>query len=157
MRALWRVVAVVIAALLTLTFAVRFLLIDYFFRRAGLSLGFALLEAVAIAGAGHLARRRRPGLALSFVIGYPVFGTVCFLVGLLKVNVATMVAVTVVFALAGIFAVYERGEGREESGGRRGFPSFSPLPSPLSLLPSPLSPLRAPRSPLPPLAPRPHS
>lgn len=107
MRALWRVVAVVIAALLTLTFAVRFLLIDYFFRRAGLSLGFALLEAVAIAGAGHLARRRRPGFALSFVIGYPVFGTVCFLVGLLKVNAATMVGVTVVFALAGVFAIYE--------------------------------------------------
>src|ERR1051326_7819370 len=124
MRALWRVIAVAVAALLTLTFAVRFLLIDYFFRRAGVSLGFALLEALAIAGAGHLARRRRPGLALSFVIGYPIFGTVCFLVGLLKVNAATMVAVTVVFALGGIFAIYENfqsGEGRAESGA-----AFSP-------------------------------
>src|SRR5947209_15426190 len=107
MRALWRVVAVVIAALLTLTFAVRFVLIDYFFRRAGLSLGFALLEAMAIAGAGHLARRRRPGLALSFIIGYPIFGTICFLVGLVKVNGGTMVLVTTVFALAGTFALYE--------------------------------------------------
>ncbi len=107
MRSLWRVVAVVIAALLALTFIVRFLLIDYFFRRAGLSLGFALLEALAIAGAGHLARRRRPGLALTFVIGYPIFGTVCFLVGLLKVNAITMALVTIVFALAGIFAIYE--------------------------------------------------
>src|SRR5689334_20401840 len=107
MRGVWRAVALVIAALLTLTFVTRFLLIDYFFRRAGVSLGFALLEAIAIAGAGHLARRRRPGLALSFVIGYPIFGTICFLVGLLKVNGLTMVAVVVVFALAGIFALYE--------------------------------------------------
>ena len=145
MRALWRVIAVVIAALLALTFVVRFLLIDYFFRRAGLSLGFALLEAIAIAGAGHLARRRRPGLALSFLIGYPIFGTVCFLVGLLKVNAGTMVSVTVAFALAGIFAVYENrqsGDGRAESGDK---PSPLPaLPSPISALPSPLSPLPSP-------------
>ncbi|HEX3111400.1 MAG TPA: hypothetical protein VHU41_20015 [Thermoanaerobaculia bacterium] len=107
MRGAWRAVALIIAALLTLTFVTRFLLIDYFFRRAGVSLAFALLEASAIAGAGHLARRRRPGLALSFVIGYPIFGTICFLVGLLKVNAATMVLVTVAFALAGIFALYE--------------------------------------------------
>jgi len=107
MRGAWRAVALIIAALLTLTFVTRFLLIDYFFRRAGVSLAFALLEAIAIAGAGHLARRRRPGLALSFVIGYPIFGTICFLVGLLKVNAAMMVLVTVAFALAGIFAVYE--------------------------------------------------
>ncbi|HEV8435976.1 MAG TPA: hypothetical protein VGR95_21390, partial [Thermoanaerobaculia bacterium] len=135
---MWRAVALVIAALLTLTFVTRFLLIDYFFRRAGVSLAFALLEAIAIAGAGHLARRRRPGLALSFVIGYPIFGTICFLVGLLKVNAGTMVAVTIVFALAGILALYENfqsGERRRESGDR---------PSPLSLLPSPLSPLPSP-------------
>ncbi|HEY2093582.1 MAG TPA: hypothetical protein VGJ81_17040 [Thermoanaerobaculia bacterium] len=117
MRPAWRVVAILIAALLTLTFIVRFLLIGYFFGRAGASLGFALLEALAIAGAGHLARRRRPGLALSFVIGYPLFGTVCFLVGMLKVNAATMLVVTIVFALAGIFALYENwqsGEGRAQ-------------------------------------------
>jgi len=107
MRGAWRAVALIIAALLTLTFVTRFLLIDYFFRRAGASLAFALLEAIAVAGAGHLARRRRPGLALSFVIGYPIFGTICFLVGLLTVNAAMMAAITVVFALAGIFALYE--------------------------------------------------
>ncbi|HEX3583512.1 MAG TPA: hypothetical protein VH087_17205 [Thermoanaerobaculia bacterium] len=107
MRAAWRVVTLLIAALLTLTFATRFLLIEYFFTRAGGAIAFALLEALAIAGAGHLARRRRAGLALSFVLGYPIFGTLCFLVGLLKVNGATMGLVTVALALAGIFAVYE--------------------------------------------------
>jgi hypothetical protein len=132
MRAVWRVVAVVIAALLTLTFVDRFVLVEYFFRRAGLSIAFALIEALAIAGAGHLARRRRPGLALSFVIGYPIFGTICFLVGLLKVNVATMLFVTIVFALVGVFALYENlrsGEGRAESG---------EVLSPLSALQSPI-------------------
>jgi hypothetical protein len=107
MHGRWRVVGLIIAALLALTFVTRFLLIDYFFRRAGVAMAFALLEAIAIAGAGHLARRRRPGLALSFVIGYPIFGTVCFLAGLLEVNVAMMLVVTIVFALAGIFALYE--------------------------------------------------
>lgn len=107
MRSAWRVVLILIAALLTLTFASRFLLIEYFFNRAGGALAFALFEALAIAGAGHLGRRRRPGLALSFVIGYPIFGTLCFLVGLLKVNAAMMALVTIVLALAGIFAVYE--------------------------------------------------
>src|SRR5438270_441661 len=112
MRGAWRAVALIIAALLTLTFVTRFLLIDYFFRRAGVSLGFALLEAIAIAGAGHLARRR-PNLALSFVIGYPIFGAICFLVGLLKVNGATMGFVTIVFALSGVFALYENFESGE--------------------------------------------
>jgi hypothetical protein len=129
MRAAWRVVAVLIAALLTLTFATRFLLVQYFFQRAGVSLAFALLEALAIAGAGHLARRRRPGLALSFVIGYPIFGTVCFLAGLLKVNVATMLLVTIVFALAGIFAAYENRQSAE----RRA--ESADTASPLSALP----------------------
>lgn len=113
MRAVWRVVAVVIAALLTLTFLDRFILIEYFVRRTGPSIVFALFEALAIAGAGHLARRQRPGLALNFVIGYPIFGTVCFLVGLLKVNGALMALVTAAFALAGIFAVYEERQSAE--------------------------------------------
>src|SRR5438309_1548876 len=109
---------------------------------------------MAIAGAGHLARRRRPGLALSFIIGYPIFGTICFLVGLVKVNAAVMGLVTIVFGLAGIFAVYEwlqRGDGRGESGEDRGesgerraeraedLSALRALPSPLSPLPSPLS------------------
>ena len=107
MRTVWRVIAVVIAALLTLTFLDRFVLVEYFFRRAGVSIAFALVEALAILGAGHLARRRRPGLALSIVIGYPIFGTVCFLAGLLKVNTGSMAIVTILFALTGLFAAYE--------------------------------------------------
>jgi hypothetical protein len=126
MRAAWRVVTVVIAALLALTFATRFLLIDYFLRRAGLPLGCALLEALAVAGAGHLARRRRPGLALTFVTGYPIFGTCCFLIGLLKVNAATMAIVTIAFALAGIFALYENRQPTTDN-------SF-PLPAALVLI-----------------------
>jgi hypothetical protein len=105
MRAVWRVVAVVAAALLTLTFLDRFLLVEFFVRRAGLSVAFALLEGLAIVGAGHLARRRRPGIALSFVIGYPIFGTICFLAGLVKVNSIAMALITMAFALAGIFAL----------------------------------------------------
>ncbi|HEY2829206.1 MAG TPA: hypothetical protein VGJ88_03755, partial [Thermoanaerobaculia bacterium] len=135
MRPAWRVVALLIAALLTLTFVVRFLLIDYFFRRAGASLGFALLEALAIAGAGHLARRRRPGLALSFVIGYPIFGTACFLIGLLKVNAATMLLVTIAFALAGIFTFYENWQSAEgRTPGADTSSALSALPSALYVL-----------------------
>jgi len=105
MRAVWRVVAVLIAALLALTFLDRFLLVEFLARRVGASVAWALLEGVAILGAGHLARRRRPGIALSFVIGYPIFGTICFLVGLLAVNPITMSVITILFALAGAFAL----------------------------------------------------
>jgi hypothetical protein len=135
MRGAWRVVVLLIAALLTLTFVVRFLLIDYFFRRAGAPLALALLEALAIAGAGHLARRRRPGLALSFVIGYPIFGTICFLVGLLKVNAATMLLVTIVFALAGIFTLFENRESAVRSAlSAEDSPALCALPSALPAL-----------------------
>ena len=107
MRAVWRVVAVLIAALLTLTFLDRFLLVEFLARRIGTSVAWTLLEGVAILGAGHLARRRRPGLALSFVIGYPIFGTICFLIGLLSVNAITMSVITIAFAIAGALALYD--------------------------------------------------
>jgi hypothetical protein len=107
MRAVWRVVAVLIAALFALTFLERFLLVEFLARRIGVSVAWALLEGVAILGAGHLARRRRPGVALSFVIGYPIFGTICFLVGLLGVNAITMWVITILFAIAGAFALYD--------------------------------------------------
>jgi hypothetical protein len=107
MRAVWRVVAVLIAALLALTFLDRFLLVEFLARRIWMSVAWALLEGVAILGAGHLARRRRPGIAVSFVIGYPIFGTICFLVGLLSVNAIAMSVITILFAIAGALALYD--------------------------------------------------
>jgi hypothetical protein len=105
MRAAWRVGAVVVAALLVLTLLDRFVLVELFVRRAGAAAALALVEAVAVIGAGWLARRKGGGLAASFVIGYPIFGTACFLVALLKVNTLTMWLVLLAFAIAGAFAI----------------------------------------------------
>jgi hypothetical protein len=105
MRAVWRAVAAIIAALLTLTLIDRFVLVEVLAMRIAAPLGLALLVAVAIVGAGSLVRRGRGGIALDFVIGYPIFGTLCFLVGVVKVNTLTMMVVTGAFAIAGVWAI----------------------------------------------------
>src|SRR5205814_4273962 len=75
-----RYVAIVIAAPLVLTFLDRFVLVQLLAERIGIPLLVALLESLAIVGAGFLVRRMRGDIALNFVIGYPISGTLCFLV-----------------------------------------------------------------------------
>ena len=108
MRTTWRIIALAIAALLAFTFLDRFVLVQLLAQRIGISLGAAIVEAVAIIGAGFVARRFRGDVVLNFIIGYPIFGTICFLVASLKVNTLTMAIPVIAFAIAGVFSLIKR-------------------------------------------------
>ncbi|HEX6088248.1 MAG TPA: hypothetical protein VF266_27200 [Thermoanaerobaculia bacterium] len=60
----------------------------------------ALVVAVACVGIGRLARGGARNLPLDFLVGYPMLGAVCFVVGLVKVNVWTMLGSAAVSAAA---------------------------------------------------------
>src|SRR5438552_5000134 len=109
MKRAWRIVVLAVAALLALTFLDRFVLVELLARRIGASLIAAIVEAMAIVGAGFLARRMRGDAALNFVIGYPIFGAVCFLVGLLKINAWTLVPLVILFAAVGVYSMWRTG------------------------------------------------
>ena len=75
-------------------------------RRAALPLLVAIGVAIACVGVGALARRAEEAdLPLDLLIGYPLFGTACFAVGLLKVSAWTMVPLVVLGALAGVLKI----------------------------------------------------
>ena len=105
-----RLAAVLAAAVLLLLFMQRFVLVDLFAERCGLALLFAAAQALAITGTGYCARRMRgDSLALDFVVGYPLFGTLCFLVGTIHVSNATMAPLLAIAAIGGLFALRRRG------------------------------------------------
>src|SRR5258708_12900116 len=54
----------------------------------------------------------RPVLALDLLLGVPLFGTLCFLVGTIRVWSWTMIPPLVVFGLAGAYAVARTFETR---------------------------------------------
>lgn len=112
-------VASVLAAALLVIFLDRFILIELFLKRDGVALLLAVIEAVAIVGAGRLLLRRRADPIKAFVVGYPLFGTVCFIVGLIHVSVWTLTPVLILFAIVGVIAlVGERpSDGSSISGG----------------------------------------
>jgi hypothetical protein len=109
------IVAIVLGAALLYIFASRFVLIDMAFTRLGGALVVAALTALAVTGAGFGTRAAiarllkipampRP-LAFDFLIGYPLFGTLCFLIGLLSISPATMLIPLILLAIAGGFAL----------------------------------------------------
>lgn len=101
--------AVLLALFAILTLLDRFVLIELLVRRTGLPLVLVIAEALAIVAAGAMMRRsRRVDVLVDFLIGYPVFGTICFLVGLLKISAWTMVPLLVVFGLAGMALLWMR-------------------------------------------------
>jgi len=95
--------AVLLALFGILTLLERFVLIELLVRRAAVPLLLALAEGAAMLAAGALLRRsKQVDIPRDFLIGYPVFGTICFLVALVKVSAWTMVPLLVLFGLAGI-------------------------------------------------------
>ena len=101
-----RFFALVVALYLLLVFIDRFVLIELFVRRVGVSFLLACCAALACIGAGFLARGRASGVATNLAVGYPIFGTACFLVGLLKISAWTMVPLLALFAIAGLFSMW---------------------------------------------------
>ena len=64
----------------------------------------AAIVALAMIACGSLLARTRD-VATSLVVGYPIFGTICFLVGLISINRITMAIVTIPLAIIGCFCV----------------------------------------------------
>jgi hypothetical protein len=104
MRKVWNLIAAVLAAIFVLTLLDRFVLVQLLAQRLSLPLLFAVLEGTAIAGTGWLARRLQGNLAVNFIVGYPLFGTICFLVGLIHISPAIMLIVVLLFAVAGVLS-----------------------------------------------------
>ncbi|HYK00698.1 MAG TPA: hypothetical protein VE974_03015 [Thermoanaerobaculia bacterium] len=101
--------ATLLALFALLTLLDRFVLVELFLRRAGMPLLLAAVEALAIVGTGALLRRaKRVDAPLDFLLGYPVFGTLLFLVGTLKIAAWTLVPLLVLGALAGVGYLLKR-------------------------------------------------
>ena len=100
-----RIISIAIALYLLLVLIDRFLLIELLFRRVAIPFVFAIAAALACIGAGYLARRGGRDIALNLVVGYPIFGTICFLVGLLHISTWTMVPIVGILGGVGLLCV----------------------------------------------------
>src|SRR3954454_16442176 len=115
-----RLVSVIIALYLLLVLIDRFVLVELLVTRVGLSVLLALFEAFAILGVGFavrgaLARSWRiedADLPRDFLLGYPIFGTLCFLTGTLNVSSWSMAILLVVCGVGGIYILVRRFESR---------------------------------------------
>lgn len=120
MSKLQRIVAIVVALYLLLVLLERFILVELLVRRTGVAVLLVCLEAFAIIGIGFavrgaLARAWRAeevDLPRDFLLGYPLFGALCFLVGTLNVSTWTTSIVLVVCGIGGIYVVVRRLETR---------------------------------------------
>lgn len=96
------VFAAVLALFALLTLFDRFVLLEMLVLRAAVPLLAAFGVALACIGIGALARRTDEADApLDLLIGYPLFGTLCFLVGTVKVTTWIMAPLVVVAAAVG--------------------------------------------------------
>lgn len=120
MSKIQRIVSIVIALYLLLVLIDRFVLVELLVTRVGLSVLLALLEAFAILGVGFAARgalarawrAENADLPRDFLLGYPIFGTLCFLAGTLNVSSWSMGIVLVVCGVGGIYVLVRRFESR---------------------------------------------
>ncbi len=95
--------AILLALFGILTYLERFVLVELLLRRAAVPMLLAVAVGLAVIAAGALARRsRRVDVPVDFLIGYPLFGALCFLVALFRISVWTMVPLLVLGGLAGI-------------------------------------------------------
>ena len=147
MTKLRTVAAFVIAAYLLLVLFDRFVLVELLARRVGVALLLAIVESAALVGTGFVVRgllmwggfstrpdgsRSRPtwsaadlDVARELLIGYPIFGTICFLVGTLNVSLWTMGALLVIAAVGGTYAIVRRFEVRPAERARYPLDSIS--------------------------------
>jgi hypothetical protein len=86
------ILAVLVALFAVLTLLDRFLLVELLARRVALPLLVASAAALACIGTGAALRRgARVDPLTDFLLGYPLFGTLCFVIGTLRVSAWTMV------------------------------------------------------------------
>jgi len=108
---------VLLLAVLLVLFTIflsRFVLVEMLLTRIGAAWLAAAAEAVAIVGTATLARRAlrdsyaTPSLASDFVLGYPLFGVLCFLAGLVSTGAVAMLVVAAIPFGAGIWRLRTR-------------------------------------------------
>jgi hypothetical protein len=115
-----RIVSIVIALYLLLVLIDRFVLVELLVTRVGLSVLLALFEAFAILGVGFAVRAAiardwstvDADLPRDFLLGYPVFGALCFLAGTLNISAWSMGIVLLVCGVGGIYVFVRRIESR---------------------------------------------
>src|SRR6266550_3817935 len=106
-----RIIAILAGVYFLLVLFNGFVLVELFLRRVGIPILFAIAAALACIGAGFLIRKLQSNVALNFVVGYPIFGAICFLIGLLKISPWTMVPI--VGILGGLGAISSIGRTDE--------------------------------------------
>jgi hypothetical protein len=115
-----RIVSIVIALYLLLVLIDRFVLVELLVARVGLSVLLALFEAFAMLGVGFAVRgalarawhAEDADLPRDFLLGYPIFGALCFLTGTLNISSWSMGFLLVVCGVGGIYVVVRRFESR---------------------------------------------
>jgi hypothetical protein len=134
MSKLQSVLAIVIALYLLLVLADRFVLVELLLRRTGYSVLLVIAEALAIIGTGFAARSalarvwdcERADLPRDFLLGYPIFGALCFLIGTLNVSAWSMSIVLGICGVGGLYVVVRRFESRR--------PKFPEIADPIALI-----------------------
>lgn len=97
------VLAIVLGLFAVLTLLDRFVLVELLLRRTAIPLLLAAVMALSMAGLGALFRRAKQiDFPLDLLIGYPLFGTLCFLIGTLKISLWTLGPVVALGLLAAI-------------------------------------------------------
>ena len=127
------IIAVAIAACLLLVFFDRFVLVELLAKRVGVAFFLAIVEVAALIGTGFVVRglfvrRWVPAdldLARELLIGYPLFGAICFLVGTLNVSSWSMGALLLGGSVAGAYVIVRRFESRPAEARRYTFEPVS--------------------------------
>jgi hypothetical protein len=97
------VLAIVLGLFAVLTLLDRFVLVELLLRRTSIPLLLAAAIALSMAGLGALFRRAKQiDFPLDLLIGYPLFGTLCFLIGTLEISLWTLGPVVALGLLATI-------------------------------------------------------
>lgn len=99
------VVAIIVGVYLLLVLFDRFVLVELLFERVGIAFLFAIAAALAAIGAGWIATRFRGDPVLHLVVGVPLFGTICFLIGLIRISPWTMVPIVGILGGFGAIAL----------------------------------------------------
>jgi hypothetical protein len=103
------VLAILLGLFALLTLLDRFVLVELLLRRTGLPLLLATALALAMAGIGALIRRAKHiNLPLDLLIGYPIFGTLCFLAATLRISVWTLAPIAAFGLLLAIVFLLRR-------------------------------------------------
>lgn len=101
--------AILLGLFAVLTLLDRFVLVELLLRRTSIPLLLAAVLALAMAGTGALFRRAKHiNLPLDLLLGYSVFGTLCFLVATLQISVWTLAPLAALGLVAAIALLLRR-------------------------------------------------